>query len=319
MNQGWNLLIRPKQSAFARFSRGIEHNSAIPRHHVEIRRYEHQARFAKRHQIPQSPFKPAFGPSPPKDVAVSQNPLPETFSAKRVTRPLQQFPANMHRSFTSFISSKVMPNGTTCVSVDLTVWLTSFGGIFSVFLARMPARAFSRAAVTSSQARDVGILAMEAYVPKRYVCQEELEAYDGVSRGKYTVGLGQREMAFVDDRYGVQCHSNCSITMKSLYALWMSCFWWDMYPIILHREDINSVCLSAVSRLLERYNIDPQSVGRLEVGTETFIDKSKSTKTTLMQLFPGNYDLEGATVMNACYGGALWAKWRMPAQCPFSH
>jgi Hydroxymethylglutaryl-coenzyme A synthase N terminal len=71
----------------------------------------------------------------------------------------------------------------------------------SVFLARIPARAFSRAATTSFHAKDVGILAMEAYVPKRYVCQEELEAYDGVSRGKYTVGLGQREMAFVDDRY----------------------------------------------------------------------------------------------------------------------
>lgn len=44
-------------------------------------------------------------------------------------------------------------------------------------------------------------------------------------------------------------------------------------------------------------------VGRLEVGTETLVDKSKSTKTVLMQLFPGNTDIEGATVVNACYGG----------------
>jgi hydroxymethylglutaryl-CoA synthase len=44
-------------------------------------------------------------------------------------------------------------------------------------------------------------------------------------------------------------------------------------------------------------------VGRLEVGTETLVDKSKSTKTVLMQLFPGNTNIEGATVVNACYGG----------------
>jgi hydroxymethylglutaryl-CoA synthase len=44
-------------------------------------------------------------------------------------------------------------------------------------------------------------------------------------------------------------------------------------------------------------------VGRLEVGTETLIDKSKSVKTVLMDLFPNNSDLDGATVFNACYGG----------------
>jgi hydroxymethylglutaryl-CoA synthase len=44
-------------------------------------------------------------------------------------------------------------------------------------------------------------------------------------------------------------------------------------------------------------------VGRLEVGTETLVDKSKSTKTVLMQLFEGNTNIEGATVVNACYGG----------------
>ena len=53
----------------------------------------------------------------------------------------------------------------------------------------------------------------------------------------------------------------------------------------------------------KRYQIDPMQVGRLEVGTETLVDKSKSTKTVLMQLFPGNSNIEGATVVNACYGG----------------
>ncbi len=69
------------------------------------------------------------------------------------------------------------------------------------------------------------------------------------------------------------------------------------------REDINSIAMNAVARLLKNYNIDPRSVGRVEVGTETLVDKSKSTKTTLMQLFDGNVDIEGVTTINACYGG----------------
>lgn len=52
------------------------------------------------------------------------------------------------------------------------------------------------------------------------------------------------------------------------------------------REDINSVMLSAVARLLERYEIDPALVGRLEVGTESLVDKSKSSRTTLSERGP---------------------------------
>lgn len=44
-------------------------------------------------------------------------------------------------------------------------------------------------------------------------------------------------------------------------------------------------------------------IGRLEVGTETIIDKSKSLKTILMMLFKGNHDIEGVSSVNACYGG----------------
>jgi hydroxymethylglutaryl-CoA synthase len=71
------------------------------------------------------------------------------------------------------------------------------------------------------------------------------------------------------------------------------------------REDINSFALSAVSSLLKKYSIDPTSIGRLDVGTETIIDKSKSVKTVLMDLFAssGNHDIEGIDSKNACYGG----------------
>ncbi|KOC64696.1 Hydroxymethylglutaryl-CoA synthase 1 [Habropoda laboriosa] len=118
--------------------------------------------------------------------------------------------------------------------------------------------------------KDVGIKAIEVYFPAQYIEQAELEQFDGVSSGKYTIGLGQSRMGFCNDR-----------------------------------EDINSLCLTVVHRLMDRYNIKPQDVGRLEVGTETIIDKSKSVKSVLMQLFEphGCTDIEGADTTNACYGG----------------
>ncbi|KAJ1970136.1 3-hydroxy-3-methylglutaryl coenzyme A synthase [Dispira parvispora] len=117
---------------------------------------------------------------------------------------------------------------------------------------------------------DVGILGMEVYFPLRYVDQAELEQFDGVSAGKYTIGLGQSKMSFTDDR-----------------------------------EDIASFCMTAVQNFMEKYNIAYEDIGRLEVGTETVVDKSKSTKSVLMQLFAesGNFHVEGIDTTNACYGG----------------
>ncbi|KAL0580484.1 3-hydroxy-3-methylglutaryl coenzyme A synthase [Marasmius crinis-equi] len=117
--------------------------------------------------------------------------------------------------------------------------------------------------------KDVGILAVEMYFPRRCISEADLEEFDGVSKGKYTIGLGQEYMAWPDDR-----------------------------------EDINSFALNAVSGLLQKYNVDPKSIGRIDVGTETIIDKSKSVKTSIMALFAesGNYDIEGIDSKNACYG-----------------
>ena len=69
--------------------------------------------------------------------------------------------------------------------------------------------------------------------------------------------------------------------------------------------DIYSFALTTVASLLKKYNIDPKSIGRLEVGTETLLDKSKSVKSVLMQLFQesGNTNIEGVDTVNACYGG----------------
>jgi Hydroxymethylglutaryl-coenzyme A synthase N terminal len=40
------------------------------------------------------------------------------------------------------------------------------------------------------------------------VDQAELEKFDGVSQGKYTIGLGQTKMSFCDDREGEQTYSS---------------------------------------------------------------------------------------------------------------
>ncbi len=117
---------------------------------------------------------------------------------------------------------------------------------------------------------DLGIIAMEIYFPSTYVQQEDLEKYYRASKGKFTIGLGQEKMAF--------CMDN---------------------------EDINSMALTVVRRLMEKYAIRYQDIGRLDVGTETIIDKSKSVKSTLMQLFGehGNHEIVGVDNINACYGG----------------
>ncbi|XP_037046869.1 hydroxymethylglutaryl-CoA synthase 1 [Bradysia coprophila] len=122
----------------------------------------------------------------------------------------------------------------------------------------------------SSWPDNVGILAIELIFPSQYVDQTELEKFDGASAGKYTIGLGQSRMGFCTDR-----------------------------------EDINSLALTVVNKLLDRNKVPHSRIGRLEVGTETIIDKSKSVKSVLMQLFEshGVTDLEGIDTTNACYGG----------------
>jgi hydroxymethylglutaryl-CoA synthase len=69
---------------------------------------------------------------------------------------------------------------------------------------------------------DVGIIGIDSYFPNTYVDQTELEQFDGVGAGKYTIGLGQQRMAVISDR-----------------------------------EDINSICMTAVLNLLLKYKIPP--------------------------------------------------------------
>ena len=75
----------------------------------------------------------------------------------------------------------------------------------------------SSSTVKNANKKNVGILAMEFYTPSTFISQEALEDHSGVSKGRYTIGLGQEGMALCGD---------C--------------------------EDINSLALTAVQSLLEK-------------------------------------------------------------------
>lgn len=115
-----------------------------------------------------------------------------------------------------------------------------------------------------------GIHALEVYVPKTYVSQAELEKFNGVRAGKYTIGLGQTNMAVPDPA-----------------------------------EDVVSLAKSVMQALIENYGLKFSDIGRVEVGTESAVDKSKSVKSYLMEEFnaAGVYDIVGVDCINACYGG----------------
>jgi hydroxymethylglutaryl-CoA synthase len=117
---------------------------------------------------------------------------------------------------------------------------------------------------------NIGIIDIETYFPKLFVSQEKLEKTMGLSNGNITKGLMQNNMAVVD----------CS-------------------------EDIVSMSLTALNNLIEVSGIELRDIGRLSIGTETPIDKSKSIKTFLMDKFQqvNNYDILGVDYVNACYGG----------------
>lgn len=72
----------------------------------------------------------------------------------------------------------------------------------------------------SDRVQNVGILGLEIHFPNQYVDQNDLEDFDQVSKGKYTIGLGQLKMGFCSDR-----------------------------------EDINSICLTVVQKLMEKMHI----------------------------------------------------------------
>mmetsp|Transcript_120954 Transcript_120954/g.367808 ORF Transcript_120954/g.367808 Transcript_120954/m.367808 type:complete len:985 (-) Transcript_120954:163-3117(-) len=144
--------------------------------------------------------------------------------------------------------------------------------------------------------RNCGIHTIEIYYPQFYFSQLAMEEFDarpdryGPSViGKYTKGIGQVEGRFPTDD-----------------------------------EDPISFAMTVVHRLLERmeekginetgrYQPDGvalnvyNAIGRLDIGTESITDRSKSMKSFVMDIFErygnGESNIEGVDQYNACYGG----------------
>ena len=124
----------------------------------------------------------------------------------------------------------------------------------------------------------IGIVSLEHSSPRNCITQASLESFMNVSKGRYTVGLGQKQMRF------------CS-----------------------ELEDVNSMAMTVTRRIMARFPRLLGKIGRLEYATETLLDKSKSTKTLLIDVLKdlgrGKVDdevfdqMEGVTNINACYGG----------------
>jgi len=118
------------------------------------------------------------------------------------------------------------------------------------------------------KAENVGILGLATYIPCTTVNMTKLEAHDNC-QGKYTISLGQKYM---------------SLTAPN--------------------EDVVSMALNAVKRLMEKMKLKPSDIGRIQIGTETPVDLSKSVKTFIVEQFfeKGVTDIEGVDNVNACFG-----------------
>lgn len=92
--------------------------------------------------------------------------------------------------------------------------------------------------------QNIGIDAISFYVPNRFLPIPILARARGIQEEKLTRGLGLLEMAVPDTT-----------------------------------EDAASFAANALYRLIEQQNIDPNSIGRVYLGTESAVDASKPTAT----------------------------------------
>mmetsp|Transcript_155323 Transcript_155323/g.282450 ORF Transcript_155323/g.282450 Transcript_155323/m.282450 type:complete len:872 (-) Transcript_155323:187-2802(-) len=146
---------------------------------------------------------------------------------------------------------------------------------------------------------NVGYHTIEIYYPQFYFKQIEMEEWDAdPSRygpsviGKYTKGVGQ-----IEARYPTDDEDPVSYAMTATHRLLER----------IERDGFNETA---------RYSVDGKAhsiwnaVGRLDIGSESLIDRSKSMKAYLMDMFErfgdaatGLGNIEGVDMYNACYGG----------------
>ncbi len=124
----------------------------------------------------------------------------------------------------------------------------------------------------------VGIEAIVAQVPRHFVDLSTLAAANDVDPAKYYQGLGGRRMAVVSPN-----------------------------------EDPVTMAYEAAQALLERYDIEPGSIGLLVVGTESGVDGAKPIASYLHGLLGLSPNCRTFDTKHACYSGTaalrLTADW----------
>ena len=95
----------------------------------------------------------------------------------------------------------------------------------------------------------VGIEAASIYVPNIYLPIKELAIKRNIDPDKLELGLGLKKMAVLDAD-----------------------------------EDTATIAASALLKLFQDYSIDPNTVGRIYLGTESALDGAKPTATYAVQL-----------------------------------
>ena len=120
-----------------------------------------------------------------------------------------------------------------------------------------------------SETSAAGILALEYYAPNLSCSAAEIEQLHNCP-GRYTAGRGQEQIGFCSDN-----------------------------------EDTVSMAMTVFERLVSGCELSANQIGRLEVGTESQVDRAKSTKSFLMTFFKEDemHNVEGLDTYNACYGG----------------
>jgi len=143
--------------------------------------------------------------------------------------------------------------------------------------------------------RNCGIHTIEIYYPQFYFKQIEMEEFDarpdryGPSViGKYTKGVGQ-----IEARYPTDDEDPISFSMTVTHRVIER----------MERDGFNETFkYSENGETLGCW----QSIGRLDIGSESLVDRSKSMKAYVMDLFERYGDtgnIEGVDMYNACYGG----------------
>ena len=101
---------------------------------------------------------------------------------------------------------------------------------------------------------EVGIDDIALHFPRLYFAMQDFAEFRGADYGKLSKGLGLEAMAIPD----------------------------------VH-EDTATMGANAVSRLIDRNSLDPSSIGRIYLGTESALDGAKPTATYIMDMLEQRY------------------------------